>query len=114
MSHLDIQITRNDTHTLIALTGEADVVTYKSLMDLADKLSQEKPRLVVFDMSGLSFMNSLSLGCLVKLRGELKHAGGTVRLAALNPNVSETLSQSRLHWVIPIFPTVEMALVSLE
>jgi anti-sigma B factor antagonist len=114
MSQLNVQITRNPAHTLVQLSGEADIVTYKELMDLADKLSQEKPKLVVFDMSGLSFLNSLSLGCLVKLRGELKHSGGSVRLAALKPNLADTLNKSRLHWVIPIFPTVEMALVSLD
>ncbi len=114
MSPLTIQIDRTDAHVVVHLSGVADVVTYKSLMDAADKLSQEKPKLVVFDLSQLNFINSLSLGCIVKLRGELKHSGGTVRLAALTPPVSETLNQSRLNWVIPIFPTVEMALVSLE
>jgi stage II sporulation protein AA (anti-sigma F factor antagonist) len=114
MSQLDIHIDRTEKHVVVRLCGEADIVTYKSLMDAAEKISQEKPKLVVFDFSELNFINSLSLGCLVKLRGELKHTGGSVRLAALKPSVSDTLNQSRLSWVIPIFPTVEMALVSLD
>lgn len=115
MNALSIQVEHLPEQVVVVrLNGEADVFTYKSLMDVAERLSQEKPRVVIFDMAGVQFVNSLSLGCMVKLRGELKSSGGSVRMANLKPAVQEMLSKSRLHWIIPVFPDLQMAIAATD
>ena len=66
-------------------------------------------RLVVFALGDIQFMDSSGLGSLVSLL-KLLPAGGVVRLAEVRPALEKVLTQTRLHEVLPVFPTVALAM----
>ena len=66
-------------------------------------------RLVVFALGSIQFMDSSGLGSLVSLLKRLP-AGGVVRLAELRPVLEKVLTRTRLHNVLPVFPTVALAM----
>jgi anti-sigma B factor antagonist len=65
-------------------------------------------RLVVFALGNIRFMDSSGLGSLVSLLKVLP-AGGVVRLAELSPALEKVLTRTRLNNVLPVFPTVALA-----
>lgn len=111
MSKLRIETEASDDATIVRLIGEGHLGDAAMIAEAFDALVADKPALVVVDMSGLSFAASLTMGALVKLRGQIKQLGGSMRMAALQPLVAEAFSRARLDWTIPTFPTVEQALV---
>jgi anti-sigma B factor antagonist len=64
--------------------------------------------LVVFALGDIEFMDSSGLGSLVALL-RLLPAGGVVRLAEASPALEKVLVRTRLNNVLPVFPTVELA-----
>lgn len=111
MSDLRIETEVTEDATIVRMIGEGHLDDAKKIAEAFDALVETKPALVVVDMSGLSFAASLTMGALVKLRGQIKQGGGSLRMAALQPMVAEAFSMARLDWTIPTFPTVEQALV---
>ena len=65
-------------------------------------------RLVVFALGSIQFMDSSGLGSLVSLL-KLMPAGGVIRLAELSTALERVLTRTRLHNVLPVFPTVALA-----
>jgi len=65
-------------------------------------------RVVVFALGAIRFMDSSGLGSLVALL-KLLPAGGVVRLAEVNTALRKLLTQTRLNNVLPVFPTVALA-----
>jgi anti-sigma B factor antagonist len=65
-------------------------------------------RLVVFALGSIQFMDSSGLGSLVSLL-KLLPAGGVVRLAELSTALEKVLARTRLNNVLPVFPTVALA-----
>lgn len=74
------------------------------------KIVAQHPQLVVVDLSGLSFISSLGMGCFVSLRKGLATWGGKVRVAAARPMVKDALSRARLLDVMEHADTVDAAL----
>jgi anti-sigma B factor antagonist len=65
-------------------------------------------RLVVLALGDIQFMDSSGLGSLVSLLKMLP-AGGVVRLAEVSPALEKVLKRTRLNNVLPVFPTVSLA-----
>jgi anti-sigma B factor antagonist len=65
-------------------------------------------RLVVFALGNIQSMDNSGLGSLVSLL-KLLPAGGVVRLAEVSSALEKVLVQTRLHHVLPVFPTVALA-----
>jgi len=64
--------------------------------------------LVVFALGNIRSMDSSGLGSLVSVL-KLLPAGGIVRLAEVNPSLEKLLKRTRLHHVLPVFPSVALA-----
>jgi anti-sigma B factor antagonist len=64
--------------------------------------------LVVFALGNIRSMDSSGLGSLVSVL-KLLPAGGLVRLAEVSPALEKLLKRTRLHNVLPVFPTVALA-----
>jgi len=65
-------------------------------------------RLVVFALGNIRSMDSSGLGSLVSLL-KLLPAGGVIRLAEVNAALENLLKRTRLNNVLPVFPTVALA-----
>jgi len=69
-------------------------------------------RLVVFALGNIQVMDSSGLGSLVAML-KLLPAGGVVRLAGVSASLEKLLKRTRLSNVLPVFPTVELAVHGL-
>src|SRR5260370_26551997 len=61
---------------------------------------------VIFDMAGVTHMDSAAIGALVRCLTKLKKAGGGLRMACAQPMVDYSLKLSKLDRLIPNFKSV--------
>jgi anti-anti-sigma factor len=59
---------------------------------------------LLVDFSGVEFISSMTIGLIVRLRGECKRAGIQLKLCSLSPNLSEAFRITGLRKVLEIYP----------
>ena len=77
-----------------------------------DDLLREGTRRVIFDLSGLSFIDSAGVGMVMMCFGKLKKSGGSLAVAGAQGYVENTLKMTHVNDVLPLFPSVEAAAAS--
>lgn len=112
MADLEFQFSETPAGHVLKISGEAGIPQCAALERQMTMICARRPKRVVFDLSGLTFIGSLGMGCLVDARRGLKPWGGEVVLAALQPLVLEALTHASLNRAFPIFATVEQALAA--
>ncbi len=65
---------------------------------------------VVLDFSDVSFVDSLSLGTLVKAAGDLSKQGGKFVVAGAREGVQRTLALTRMDKLVSTVPSVDEAI----
>jgi anti-anti-sigma factor len=93
---------------VIQLVGEADVST-RGMAEVFDAEVAKRPRLVVVDISGLSFIDSSALSIIMRAHRALHRDGGTLALVSPSPAVARTLQLIDIARAIPVYPTLEEA-----
>ena len=76
--------------------------------DLAELL-KENHKKVVFDLTGVSFLDSSGVGILMMCHARLKKAGGALRIAGARGMVEETLNMTSVSKIVYCFPTADEA-----
>jgi anti-anti-sigma factor len=94
--------------TVVRLVGEADVTT-RVLRDVLGAEAARKPRLLLVDVSGLSFIDSAALYEIVQAYRKLRVDGCLLALVSPSPWVSRILQLSALDQVIPVHASAEEA-----
>ena len=69
-------------------------------------LVREQHNKVIFDVAGVTMLDSTGVGILVMCHAKLKKAGGSLRIAGLSGMVEDTLKMTSLDKLIPCYPTV--------
>jgi anti-sigma B factor antagonist len=96
-------------HRFIAPTGDIDLATAPRLrQDLVDA-SANGPTLVVLDLQGVDFLDSVGLSVIVGGHRRLRHEGRSLHLAAPQAVVRRVLVLTRLDTLIPTFESVDDA-----
>ena len=72
-------------------------------------LIRDGEKRVIFDLSGLSYVDSSGIGILVMCSGKMRAAGGELRLASLQPKVAELMKTTKLDLVFQLYPTAAAA-----
>lgn len=80
MSGLLIATTWEDDLCHIALGGEARLETIQPFEAVANEINERGVSAVMIDMAGLQFMDSASTGALIRLRGDIGKADGSLVL----------------------------------
>jgi anti-sigma B factor antagonist len=80
----------------------------KELEWSTEKLLRENKRKVVFDLSGVTHIDSTGIGILVMSAGQMKQAGGKLRLCAQG-RVEELLKLTSVDKVVEVHPTMAAA-----
>lgn len=94
---------------VVRLIGELHVPEVDRLQLHLSTLEAHRPRRVVFDLSGLSFISSLGLGALVTFQHKIRRNQGEVILAGIQPNIREMLHVARLDQILTIRDSVAEA-----
>ena len=71
---------------------------------IADKVNR-----VIFDFTHITHIDSSAIGSLVRSHGELKKAGGSLRLAGVKGMLEGTLKMTKVDKLVEIFPTAPAA-----
>jgi anti-sigma B factor antagonist len=63
----------------------------------------------IFDLTGITHIDSAAIGTIVRCYSKLKNAGGMLRLAGCNGMIDSSLKLTKVDKVISIFPTASAA-----
>jgi anti-anti-sigma factor len=74
-----------------------------------DALLKDKFTRVVFDLKGVTHMDSAAIGAIVRCHTKLKGAGGALRLASVQPMISHSLQLTKVDRLISVYPAVSEA-----
>jgi anti-sigma B factor antagonist len=81
----------------------------KQLEALVPQLIASGRRNLVFDLSGLTHIDSTGIGCFIDAHSRLEKVGGEMRLAGAGGMVRDSFHVTRLDTVFHFYPTVEAA-----
>jgi anti-anti-sigma factor len=96
------------SRTVLRLVGEADVTT-QELGDVLAAEAAKKPRLLLVDLSGLTFIDSAALHEVVRAHRRLRADGCRLALVSPSPGVARVLQLSALDQVIAVHASVAEA-----
>ena len=103
-----------DGIAIAELSGELDLVSSPDLRDeLLSLLRRSSSRLVV-DLSRVTYADASGLAVLVGTGRRARLLGGSLRLAAVPPQVDQVLHVPGLHRHLDVLPTVRAAAASLQ
>jgi stage II sporulation protein AA (anti-sigma F factor antagonist) len=105
---MDVQIETLPGATVVHVKGEC-AITLQPLEAMFLQLSAQRPKLVVLDLAGVTFISSLGMGSILAFRRGLALHGGSVRLAAAQPLVLDAFRRAHLYDVFTFLPTVAEA-----
>ena len=71
----------------------------KQLEWAVDSLVREKRKKIIFDLTGLTHIDSTGIGIIVMSAGQMKEAGGELRVAGATGHSHLQTSQSRIREV---------------
>jgi stage II sporulation protein AA (anti-sigma F factor antagonist) len=112
VSELSVSVTVHDGQggpfTVIKLVGEADV-SNQAMSEAFDAEVARKPRRLVADLSGLSFIDSSALSVIMRTHRALQRDGSTLALVNPSPSVARILQLVDIASMIPVYPTMEEA-----
>jgi len=99
-----------EAYTVVSLTGEVDATNSEELYGVLESVVLQLPRLLVVDLSELTFMDSTGLRMLLRSSRELDQQGGVLALAAPQVSVARVLQLTRADQLIPVYATVTDAI----
>jgi anti-sigma B factor antagonist len=96
------------SRTVVRLAGEADVTT-PALAEVLGAEAAKRPRLLLVDVSGLTFIDSAALHEIVRAHRELRAEGCLLALVGPSRGVARILELSALDQVLSVHATAEEA-----
>ena len=107
---LSISVSAGPSHALLAMAGECDIRTVQQLLDaLAAQIAGDR-RLVIVDLSALSYLDLAGTHALLAARTALAGHGRPLVLASPQRIVSRMLDLTRAANLIPVYQEVAQAL----
>ena len=86
----------------------------KQLEWAAENLVREKQqKKIIFDLSGVTHIDSTGVGIIVMSAGQVKEAGGELRLAGANKHIEHVLKVTSIDKLVLWKPSVDEAAVGL-
>ena len=82
--------------------------------EMRDRVSQrmESFSKIVFDLSGMTHIDSSGLGVLVQLLQRVTTRGGAIKIAALQPHPRIVFDITKVYRVFEIYDSLDLALAS--
>jgi len=77
----------------------------------AKKLVDESRKKVIFDLAGITHVDSTGIGIIVAVAGQMRSAGGELRVAGANQHVEQILKMTAVDQIVKMHPTTGAAAV---
>lgn len=84
----------------------------KELERLVPELLEQGRRTLIFDLNGVTHIDSTGIGRFIDAYGRLKQLGGSLRLACARGAVRDAFRLTRLDTVLSLYPSVAEAVAS--
>jgi len=81
----------------------------EQIVGLVEDLLANGKRTFIFDLSGVTAIDSTGIGHFIACFNKIMAAGGDMRMAGASGHVLESFKVSLLDTVFPFFPTLEAA-----
>lgn len=81
----------------------------RRLGEMASQFEREGVARLVFDLTGVDYMDSAGLGVLTRYAAAMRNAGGALHIAGANAKIQQLLKVTRLESAIPSHASVEEA-----
>jgi anti-sigma B factor antagonist len=105
---VDLISSEGDSRVVVGLRGELDVtVAVRVVAELSVVAARERD--IIVDLTGLEFIDSSGLAALVRVRKQVRHAGGELLLAAPQRQVLRLIALTRLIDVFSVHASVNQA-----
>jgi len=98
-----VRITPEADTVTVTLVGEAHFGFDTAEQHIRDVLAH-KPRTVIVDAGGLSFMSSIGMCFLINLRRAVKESGGSLKLRSLQPLVRKSMEHAHVIHLFEVSP----------
>jgi anti-sigma B factor antagonist len=99
---------------VIAMTGSIRIgPNCQEIEQQVDELIRQNATSVIFDLSGVTFVDSAGIGTIVRSLGRLKKLGGTLRLTGVKGMIEGVLKLTQIIKIIDVYPTIEDAAQNL-
>jgi len=99
---------------VLKMTGSIRVgPTCRQIEHMVDDMIRRQQTQVIFDLSGVSFIDSSGIGTFVKCLVKLKKLGGTLRLTGVKGMVEGVLKLTQIDRVLGVYPTESAAVKDL-
>ncbi len=101
-----------DAHgrSIVTLKGDAGILALEQLEREMIKVSAAQVRVLVFDLSGLTFAASIAIGNLVAVRNSIHQRGGRCFIAGAQGEIARVLHRSRVDGLFEMVSDVDAAL----
>ncbi|MFO0972852.1 MAG: STAS domain-containing protein [Phycisphaerae bacterium] len=96
--------------TVVVLSGEVDLHHSPALHAALVNVAAARPRRLVLNLGGVTYMDSSGVGTLVELLRRVNGYKGKLALVALTDRVRGVFEITKLDKFFTIFPTEEQAL----
>jgi anti-sigma B factor antagonist len=93
--------------TVLEMNGR--IILGNNARDVELKLAEvlhESAKKIIFDLTGVTMLDSTGVGILVVSQAKIKKEGGELRIAGASGVVSEILQMTSVDKLVHVFPTV--------
>ncbi len=105
--------TQSGEHAVVSMSGELDLSTAPQLRGTVVDLIDTGVRHVVFDLSGVSFLDSTALGMLLRSFERIRTVGGRMAVVLGDPSVRRVFKLTQLDEVLPLYDSLAQAEAAL-
>ena len=97
---------------VLPLEGEIDLHVSPEVAESLRTMIAKKPKVVVVDLSRVSYFDSSGLAVLIEAMQNVQEYGGKFALAGVQESVHHIFEIARLDQIFQIFPDVDSALAA--
>jgi anti-anti-sigma factor len=77
-----------------------------------NKLVNESRKKIIFDLTQITHLDSTGIGIIVTVAGQMKQAGGQLRVAGANEHVAQLLKMTSVDRIVGLHPSTVAAVAS--
>ena len=112
---MEVRLMGEKKALLVKVTGELDHhVAEKIRQEVDDKLRSTNAENIIFDFSGLDFMDSSGIGVIMGRYKNVRTLGGRVIAFGMNASILRIIEMSGMDKIIKLTPSLEKAVRLLD
>ncbi|PJZ46458.1 STAS domain-containing protein [Leptospira brenneri] len=105
---------KSDGIVVLKLFGNLDMLNAGILKERIKESASQEEHKFIFDLEGVSFIDSSGFGLIMSLNDKLTELGGGLRIVNVSKTIRQIFRISKISSVIQIFESTEEAINSFQ